>query len=721
MNSMRPFYKTALTLLLALLCLTVGAQTLNRSDIKIKYEDSPHPGRVHVTSVTNNYDGEVYVHFVNEYGGIPQTVHLQRGEQRGFDLTCNIVEAKPDGGSYIKIVNKPKKAEVAKPAEAAKPAESQSKPEQQSSEQTESRKEEAQSPAERTETRRPEITVREAKPLPKGKKGPYSLDEVVADFNSYIETIPYYSAAAIEEESAQVDDHVSALRNWKDKEAYIAEHHLNSYIDQWRDSLKQYKATTGSLIADYLTRLDGKRMSDRDACIDSIQAVVTERLDIREANLDRLAAETAQATDDDGGAGTSWTAVAVCALLVAVLLLVAVWLVRSSRRKRGPAGKGVPQTVSAAEASANIIVRRKTTSILRKQSLEDVIGNADYLPIDCKDFCDDSAVRRMYIKNTCIKDIYNMYAEDLRNPQNPKEDGCMVLGRWVYDGEAKEYYVSLEEIVRPGDDAVMSEYELNFGAKIKLKYTEKLRRLRRETNLQYDLTCWVHSHPGLGVFFSNSDNNVQMQLRNANHPLFLTAIVIDILTPTQEAGIFTFKRDSTMNSKADLKKLYSLEEMYKWAVDSERNSFKPEDHYNTLADAGGHSPACYGVELANGAIIDMDMLATERGAGFVGWAYGFANKQGLHTEYVVDKVTADDDAVGDGPVGCFVVAAHCSIPSVRKAVGTAMGKISFVLVYATADGLLTTIPVENGELRTDDKYYGEQKFEDLKIWTRRKR
>ena len=103
----------------------------------------------------------------------------------------------------------------------------------------------------------------------------------------------------------------------------------------------------------------------------------------------------------------------------------------------------------------------------------------------------------MYIKNTCIIDIYNMYAEDLRNPDNPKEDGCMVLGRWVHDEQCDEYAVSLEEVVFPGDDAVFAEYELDFGGKIKVKVNEKLRKLRRETGLQYDLTCWVHSHPSL--------------------------------------------------------------------------------------------------------------------------------------------------------------------------------------------------------------------------------
>ena len=56
----------------------------------------------------------------------------------------------------------------------------------------------------------------------------------------------------------------------------------------------------------------------------------------------------------------------------------------------------------------------------------------------------------------------------------------MVLGRWVHDPESNEYYVSLEEIVLPGDDAVFEEYALNFGGKIKLKVLEQLRKLRRE-------------------------------------------------------------------------------------------------------------------------------------------------------------------------------------------------------------------------------------------------
>ena len=314
-----------------------------------------------------------------------------------------------------------------------------------------------------------------------------------------------------------------------------------------------------------------------------------------------------------------------------------------------------------------------------------------------------------------------MYAEDLRNPDNPKEDGCMVLGRWVYDDQQNEYYVSLEEIVTPGDDAIFQEYELNFGGKIKLKVAEKLRRLRRETNLQYDLTCWVHSHPGLGVFFSNSDSGVQMQLKHPSHPNFLTAIVVDILTPQQEFGIFTFKHDSTINSKNDLKKMYSLEELHKWAIESERCAFRLDDYYNILSKADMLGRDYRGILLNNGAIIDLSSITTEQNSGLVGWIYGYMHQVNSNRVLVINKISRQEDGADSDLLGCLVIGTHCSIPSIRKALSDCVAKISFVLFYSINEETVTTIPIINGQLSIDEANYAEEKLEDLKIWTRRKR
>ena len=297
----------------------------------------------------------------------------------------------------------------------------------------------------------------------------------------------------------------------------------------------------------------------------------------------------------------------------------------------------------------------------------------------------------------------------------------MVLGRWVHDAERDEYYVSLEEIVKPGDDAIFKEYELNFGGKIKLKVSEKLRRLRRETNLQYDMTCWVHSHPGLGVFFSNADSGVQMQLKHPTHPKFLVAIVIDILTPNQELGIFTFKHDMSINSKADLQKMYSLEELYQWAVKSNRTSFKQEDHRNIMQAASTRIDSHYGVELSNGAIIDMCQLQTVQGNGLLAWVHGYTCENNGKTEFVLKTVSQNKVVQDDELIGCYINGAHCSIPTIKRLISNDFSNIKFILFYSTADDTLTAIPVIDGQLSVNEDSYGEEKLEDLKIWTRRKR
>jgi hypothetical protein len=414
-----------------------------------------------------------------------------------------------------------------------------------------------------------------------------------------------------------------------------------------------------------------------------------------------------------------WYCLAGLALLVLLLIIRGV---RKKKEASRPTFASEPASSKSA-AQPEIIVRRKTTSILKRQSLEDVLHNDAYMKINCSDFCADSAVRKMFIKNTCIKEIYNMYADDLRNPENPKEDGCMVLGRWVHDSQTDEYYVSLEHVVLPGDDAVFQEYELNFGGKIKLRVAEKLRRLRQSTDLQYDLTCWVHSHPGLGVFFSNYDNSVHLQLKHATHPKFLTAIVVDILTPDMELGIFTFKHkgDLIVNSKQDLTRMYSLEKMYQWALESDRSTFKPEDHYNVLASAPERDETCDGIQLGNGAIIDICQMVAEQKTGLAGFGFGYPNSHGITTDYVIEKVSAEKDIPDYEMLGCFIIGSHLSLPSIQKAVGDYAGKCKFVMFYSTAQETLVSMPVRDGELIMDEKYYSEEKLEKLKIWTRRRR
>lgn len=560
-----------------------------------------------------------------------------------------------------------------------------------------------------------------------GKK--VSSDQLMALFKDQVEKDSFYSSTFVQAIKDEMDKHIVFLNNYVEnnekREEYIQKYQLREYLDDKQAIIVQNENSIDSYIGNFVaSNFNSNELPNRSEYETKLRNVLEEKISERKDMLDNyrneiLDEEFSSTLTKRLFSGKSIAINVVLAILIiAIVVFVIIILKRSTRKKRTTA---IQPSRPAQNGSADIVVRRKTTSILKKQSLEDVQHNDAYLPIDCADFCSDSAVRRIYLKNTCIKEIYNLYAEDLRNPENPNEDGCMVLGRWVHDEERDEYYVSLEEIVKPGDDAIFKEYELNFGGKIKLKVAEKLRRLRRETNLQYDMTCWVHSHPGLGVFFSNADSGVQMQLKHPTHPKFLVAIVIDILTPNQELGIFTFKHDMSINSKADLQKMYFLEELYQWAVKSDRASFKQEDHRNIMQAASTRIDSHYGVELSNGAIIDMCQLQTAQGNGLLAWVHGYTCENNGKTEFVLKTVSQNKVVQDDELIGCYINGAHCSIPTIKRLISNDFSNIKFILFYSTADDTLTAIPVIDGQLSVNEDSYGEEKLEDLKIWTRRKR
>lgn len=588
------------------------------------------------------------------------------------------------------------------------------------------------------------------------RQKPVEAAVVIDEFRKHVEKVPFFSDSAVTAAKNEIEEHIKCLRNWSDRKAYVEEHHLNTYLSTNRDSLQYYKGLASVEIDNFMKQYTLVEPEDEPECRNGMMALLNDKLSVRETNLNLLDKEL---NSQEGGSSLNWKLIGT---IIGALLLLGI-LIALLRRNKQPA---VPQPSNVQHSNRpgsgqqggnepGIIVRRKTATILKKQSLEDVIGNPNYLQVDAVDFCYESAVRRLYIKNTCIIDIYNMYAEDLRNSNHPSENGCMVLGRWVHDDESKEYYVSLEQIVLPGDDAVFDEYELNFGGKIKLRVLEQLRKLRRETNFQYDLTCWVHSHPGLSVFFSNSDVSVQEQLKHPQHPNFLTALVVDILTPTQEVGIFTYRRDANINSKNDLKRMYSLKEWYDWAVKSleanpeghpqpmaeaevqtepqvesvqdtfaevvEDVSFNHADFFNMLSNAKARTDTCNGIHLNREVIVDVCMaIGTVQGSALLGYVHGRSLQHEQKVEHLAEQLSNNQQADDKDLLGCFVVDAHRSIPSIRKAVEDCLDKIMFVLVYQPTTGMLTSIPVVDSDLSTEESNYGEQKLEDLKIWTRKK-
>jgi hypothetical protein len=187
----------------------------------------------------------------------------------------------------------------------------------------------------------------------------------------------------------------------------------------------------------------------------------------------------------------------------------------------------------------------------------------DYYAVDMNTMFDDTAIQTVYISRKCIKDIYKFFT-DFQATSKTNETGCFVVGRWEYasDKHPLTYNITLEEIVKPGNDAVYGEYTLDFGTEIGIGLESMIFTLRERTGKDYMQTCWIHTHPGLGLFLSNHDLTVQSQLAYPDHPNRMLAIVIDTHTENMSMAFFSPKKDGTMNNKDELKKELSLEEVY---------------------------------------------------------------------------------------------------------------------------------------------------------------
>ncbi len=535
----------------------------------------------------------------------------------------------------------------------------------------------------------------------------------------------FFGIEAVNNYVQKTDSYAEALYQSQNKKQFLIDKDIDRFLTDSDSELSQKKGEISAIAQEAVLASKITDVSTQSAILNTLIQTLNTRYNQRETAYNKLKDAVDSVSTETESVHSSIKSIINYSIIGLIVLILLMWTIRAIRKKKKAKSKQhVPtmqQQYDSDSKNPVIVVRRRTTSMLKKQSIDDVINNPEYMLVNSSDFTLDSAVRNIYIKNTCIKDVYNLYAKDLRNSNNPKEDGCMVLGRWVFDENADVYDISLETVVLPGDDAVFKEYELNFGGKIKLRIAEKLRKLRRETNLQYDLVCWIHSHPGLGVFFSNSDNNVQMQLKHSQHPNFLIAFVVDILTTTQEMGIFTFRKDGTINSKGDLTKLYSLEDMYKWALESDKASFNPDDYHNILSSAKIQMPICKGIELNNSSIIDLAQIVIEPSTGVAGWAVGTTIETNGNKEYVVSSIVKADEKPTTGIIGVLLNVAHMSLPTIQRLIVNESSKPSFVMVYSSRQNTVTTIPVINGELITDEYYYGEETIDDLKIWTRRKR
>ena len=378
-----------------------------------------------------------------------------------------------------------------------------------------------------------------------------------------------------------------------------------------------------------------------------------------------------------------------------------------------------------------------------KVDLTDVRENADktYYEIDMMSIHKDSAIRNVYFSRKAILDIYKFFSDFLRYGNKTNETGCFLVGRWDYapdieqqqyskylqkrisqweyapHTEQQQYDITIDAIVEPSNDAIYGEYTLNFGAKIGITLNYAIENLCEETGNEYVHTAWMHSHPGLGLFLSSQDLNVQSQLAHSHHPGRMLAIVIDSNSPNLQTALFAPRQDGIMNNDNDLKQILSLETLYQWAKSLPNSEKSPpsEPNYfsmNILPQTGKVNKA----HFSGAAIIGMDMAITDN-TGVRGYFYGTCQE---------NEITINDfketNETETKPIGCLLVIPRFSYQEVLQEYLPHINTFEITVAYAIDDGYvyLLTKDEQNNYPEYKDKIIVVSLMK-MKEWTRRKR
>lgn len=356
-------------------------------------------------------------------------------------------------------------------------------------------------------------------------------------------------------------------------------------------------------------------------------------------------------------------------------------------------------------------------SVVYERGLEHVRKREnEYLTFDMDQVFEDTAVKKVYFNTDLIKKLYDFFNGSLEDGGRTNETGCFILGCWdLVQGRKDRYDVSLEYMVEPGDDADFGEYSLNFGKKIGINMASVIDTLGQKSKRDYVLTCWMHSHPGLGLFLSNQDLIVQQQLTYSDHRKRLLALVIDTNTPDFKLGFFTAKTDGKMNNQEEVRQWFSFEEIYRQSREMNRNS-GPKTN---LLEEFKADPDCYTMELndeslhhigfAPHAINQIDNALYSNSKGVAGYLYG--DETGNYVQIGCCLPYENEEKVA-----CLINDSDLDAASLAKYAGETEG-CRFLVQCVADDQLRVWTRNEQGGMSPT----GSTTLTQMKEWIRRKR
>ena len=415
-------------------------------------------------------------------------------------------------------------------------------------------------------------------------------------------------------------------------------------------------------------------------------------------------------TENGSGKKIDTNLLLIIGIVGVLLVLLAIFMAIKKKKKAGHGSKNETN-------DPNIISVITDESVRYEKGLKHVKDRInEYLTFDMDMVFADTAVNKVYINTGLIKKLYDFFNGSLEVDGRTNETGCFILGCWDFvEGRRDRYDISLEEMVEPGDDADFGEYSLNFGKKISINMASVIDNLAQKTKRDYVLTCWMHSHPGLGLFLSNQDLIVQQQLTYSDHRNRLIAIVIDTNTPDFKVGFFTAKANGKMNNKEEVKRWFSFEEIYRQGRELNRNQQSKsvqEDNFTSHSDCFNialNDKAIGHIGFAPHAINQIDHTLYSGVKGVVGYFYG-------ETENCYVQVGCCLPYENEEKLGCLIFGDGLTASQLANYASDISG-CRFFINSTSDDKLVVWTKNEQGGYAP----VGETTLTQMKEWIRRKR
>jgi proteasome lid subunit RPN8/RPN11 len=184
-----------------------------------------------------------------------------------------------------------------------------------------------------------------------------------------------------------------------------------------------------------------------------------------------------------------------------------------------------------------------------KASFEEIISNGKFCKLELAQHWPNSAVSEVFMSQECIKNLGQFLREEnLHGITNEMQGAIPEVGGFLmgkhYEGEDGDIKVSVDRFV-----PFVPEYHDVFKIEIGTQTLVQELGDAQDNNPNMDVIGWFHTHPGHGLFLSNSDLSVQRHFPQQ----YQLAMEIDSLTDRLDTAFFTRTSTKSMNNVKNIK------------------------------------------------------------------------------------------------------------------------------------------------------------------------